>query len=135
MNPQLQAKVLKIMGAPQGKPLDTFIRDGVPLVALEHLAQHGVSAVAVGVLTSRILHRRHVKQEPLSRAEGDRLYRVSVIVLRTEQVFGHPDKARRWLSTAHRFLDGMTAWEAVATTPGYVAVLDSLERIHQGFFA
>jgi len=116
MNPQLQAKVLKIMGAPQGKPLDTFIRDGVPLVALEHLAQHGVSAVAFGVLTSRILHRRRVKQEPLSRAEGDRLYRVGVIVLRTEQVFGHLDKARRWLSTAHRFLDGMTAWEALCST-------------------
>lgn len=135
MNPQLQAQVLAIMGAPQGKPLDTFIREGVPLVALEHLAQRGVSAIAVGVLTSRTLHRRRVKREQLSRAEGDRLYRVSVILLRTEQVFGHPDKARCWLSTAHRFLGGMTAWEAVATTPGYAAVLDNLERIHQGFFA
>ncbi|EPM62086.1 hypothetical protein A264_04927 [Pseudomonas syringae pv. actinidiae ICMP 19071] len=128
MNPQLQVQVLEIMGAPQGKPLDTFIREGVPLVALEHLAQHGVGAVAVGVLTSRTLHRRRVKREQLSRAEGDRLYRVSVILLRTEQVFGHPDKARR-------FLGGMTAWEPAATTPGYAAVLDNLERIHQGFFA
>lgn len=95
MNPQLQAQVLEIMGAPQGKPLDTFIRKGVPLVALEHLVQHGVSAVAVGVLTSRTLHRRRVKREQLSRAEGDRLYRVNVILLRAEQVFGHPYKARR----------------------------------------
>ncbi|MFI3047850.1 antitoxin Xre/MbcA/ParS toxin-binding domain-containing protein [Pseudomonas coronafaciens] len=135
MNPQLQTQVLEIMGAPQREPLDTFIREGVPLIALEYLAQRGVSAVAVGVLTSRTLHRRRVKREQLSRAEGDRLYRVSMILLRSEQVFGHPDKARRWLSTAHRFLDGMTAWEAVATTPGYVAVLDNLERIHQGYFA
>lgn len=135
MNPQLQAQVLEIMGAPQRKPLDTFIREGVPLIALEYLAQRGVSAVAVGVLTSRTLHRRRVKREQLSRAEGDRLYRVSMIFLRSEQVFGHPDKACLWLSTVHSFLDGMTAWEAVATTPGYAAVLDSLERIHQGFFA
>ncbi|PPS32777.1 hypothetical protein BVY11_08630 [Pseudomonas amygdali pv. morsprunorum] len=49
MNPQLQAQVLEIMGATQRKPLDTFIREGVPLIALEYLAQRGVSAVAVGI--------------------------------------------------------------------------------------
>ncbi|EPJ76622.1 hypothetical protein CFII64_25963 [Pseudomonas sp. CFII64] len=128
-------QVLEMMGGIPGEPMDLLIRTGVSLEAIDNLSRHGVSAVSVGIINARTLRHRRTKGERLSPEEGDRLYRVSKLVVLAEQVFGDKDKAAHWLNKAQKAFGGLTALEAAATTPGYVAAEETLERINHGFFA
>ena len=87
------------------------------------------------IINARTLRHRRTKGERLSPEEGDRLYRVSKLVVLAEQLFGDKDKAAHWLNKAQKAFGGLTALEAAATTPGYVAAEETLERINHGFFA
>ncbi|MCD5976737.1 antitoxin Xre/MbcA/ParS toxin-binding domain-containing protein [Pseudomonas quasicaspiana] len=128
-------QVLELMAGIPGQPVDLLIRNGVSLEAIDNLSQHGVNAVNVGIINARTLRHRRTKGERLSPDEGDRLYRVSKLVVLAEQVFGDKDKAAHWLNKAQKAFGGLTALEAAGTTPGYVAAEETLERINHGFFA
>lgn len=128
-------QVLELMGGSKDVHMDALIRGGVSLVAIDNLLKHGVNAVSVGIINARTLRHRRSKGEPLSQEEGDRLYRVSKIVVLAEQVFGDVEKAANWLRKPQSVFDGLSALEAAATTPGYAAVEETLERINHGFFA
>lgn len=135
MNTQPDLQVLQMLGGSSGMRADVLIRSGVPLEALENLNKHGVNAVGVGIINARTLRHRKAKGEALSQEEGDHLYRVSKIVVLAESVFGDKDKAFRWLGKPSSTLGGLTALEAVATTPGYASVEEALLRIQHGFAA
>ena len=128
-------QVLEMMGGIPGEPMDLLIRSGVSLEAIDNLSRHGVSAVNVGIINARTLRHRRTKGERLSPEEGDRFYRVSKLVVLAEEVFGNKDKAAHWLNKPQKAFGGLTALEAAATTPGYVAAEEVLERINHGFFA
>ncbi|MGV8919320.1 MAG: antitoxin Xre/MbcA/ParS toxin-binding domain-containing protein [Pseudomonas sp.] len=132
---QPDSQVLEMMGGTQGVPMDALIRAGVSLVAIDNLSSHGINAVNIGIINARTLRHRRSKGESLSQEEGDRLYRVSKIVVLAEQVFGTKDKAAHWLNKNQTAFGGLTALEAAATTPGYIAAEETLERINHGFFA
>jgi putative toxin-antitoxin system antitoxin component (TIGR02293 family) len=128
-------QVLEMMAGIPGQPMDLLIRTGVSLEAIDNLSLHGVNAVNVGIINARTLRHRRTKGERLSPEEGDRLYRVSKLVVLAEQVFGDKEKAAHWLNTTQKAFGGLTALEAAATTPGYVAAEEVMERINHGFFA
>ncbi|WP_397453189.1 antitoxin Xre/MbcA/ParS toxin-binding domain-containing protein [Pseudomonas sp. NA-150] len=132
---QPDSQVLEMMGGTKGVPMDALIRAGVSLVAIDNLSSHGINAVNIGIINARTLRHRRSKGEPLSQEEGDRLYRVSKIVVLAEQVFGTKDKAAHWLNKHQTAFGGLTALEVAATTPGYIAAEETLERIDHGFFA
>jgi putative toxin-antitoxin system antitoxin component (TIGR02293 family) len=130
-----ESQVMELMGGAKGARMDAVIRGGVSLVAIDNLSKHGVNAVSIGIINARTLRHRRSKGEPLSQEEGDRLYRVSKIVILAEQVFADAEKAARWLSKPQSAFGGISALEAAATTPGYTAAEETLERINHGFFA
>lgn len=128
-------QVLEMMAGTPGVPADLLIRSGVSLEAIDNLSLYGVNAVSVGIINARTLRHRRTKGERLSPEEGDRLYRVSKLVVLADQLFGDKDKAAHWLNKAQKAFGGLSALETAATTPGYVAAEEVLERINHGFFA
>jgi len=135
MTTQPDYQVLEMMGGIPGESLDMLIRSGVTLAAIDNLARHGIDAVNIGIIKARTLRHRRINGKPLSREEGDRIYRVSKLLVLAIAVFGNKDKAAHWLHKPHKAFGSLTALEAAATTPGYVAAEDVLERISHGFNA
>ncbi|WP_416208253.1 antitoxin Xre-like helix-turn-helix domain-containing protein [Halomonas sp.] len=60
------------MGGHHGAGADELIRQGVPLAALDRLAEHGVDVSRLGIIKPRTLSHRRSRGEPLSAEEGDR---------------------------------------------------------------
>lgn len=131
----IEKEVLRLLGGSVGDTLDALIRSGIPLVALDNLSEHGVDVTRLGLINRRTLRHRRQKSESLSSDEGDRLYRLSRIVVLAEDVFGNQEKAARWLSKPRRALDGLSALEAIKTTPGFLAVEELLEQLRHGYVA
>ncbi|WP_416208254.1 antitoxin Xre/MbcA/ParS toxin-binding domain-containing protein [Halomonas sp.] len=52
-----------------------------------------------------------------------------------EEVFGSREKANQWLQKPRKALGGISALEASATTPGFVAAEELLEQLRFGFTA
>ncbi|WP_417339116.1 antitoxin Xre/MbcA/ParS toxin-binding domain-containing protein [Halomonas kashgarensis] len=92
-----------------------------------------MDASRLGFINTRTLRHRRQKSEPLSCDEGDRLYRLSRIVVLAEDVFVNQEKAARWLSKPRRALDGQSAFDAIKTTPGFLAVEELLEQLRYGY--
>lgn len=131
----IEEEVLELLGGHEGDTLDALIRAGIPLSVLDKLAQRGIDAGRLGIINPRTLRHRRQKSEPLNSDEGDRLYRVSRIVVLAEDVFGSQEKAATWLNKPRRALGGRNAFEAVKTTPGYLAVEELLEQLRHGYVA
>ncbi|MWJ28514.1 DUF2384 domain-containing protein [Halomonas sediminis] len=132
---ELEEEVALLMGGRRGVRTDELIRQGVPLAALERLAQHGVDVARLGIIKPRTLSHRRAKGEALSPEEGDRLYRASKIILLAEEIFGSQEKAAKWLKKPRRALGNLSALQAIATTPGYAAAEELLEQLRHGFAA
>lgn len=135
MSAQADIALLKLMGGNAGSRVDSLIRSGVPLSALDKLSERGINPVSIGIINARTLRHRRSRQEPLTPDEGDKFYRASRAVLLAEEVFGSREKALQWLTKPRKALAGMTALEAANTTPGYSEVEEMLEQIRNGFFA
>ncbi|GAA5177510.1 MULTISPECIES: antitoxin Xre/MbcA/ParS toxin-binding domain-containing protein [Halomonadaceae] len=135
LDSDVENEVTLLMGGRRGVQADELIRQGVPLVALDRLAKHGVDVVGLGIIKPRTLSHRRSRGETLSPAEGDRLYRAGRIILLAEEVFGSQEKASRWLQKPRKALGGISALEAIATTPGYIAAGQLLEQLRHGFAA
>ncbi|MFG6665970.1 antitoxin Xre/MbcA/ParS toxin-binding domain-containing protein [Halomonas sp. HNIBRBA4712] len=129
----VEARVAMLIGARSGVKSDELIRKGIPLSALERLAQHGVDVARLGIIKPRTLTHRRSKGEALSPEEGDRLYRASKIVLLAEEVIGSRAKAHRWLNKPRKALGNVNALQAIMTTPGYMAAEELLEQLRHGY--
>lgn len=132
---ELVADVVRLMAGYEGSSAHALIRKGVPLDALDRLADLGVDITHLGIINPRTLSHRRSRNQALSPEEGDRLYRVSKIILLAEDVFGSREKATKWLEKPRKALGGISALESVSTTPGYEAAEEQLEQIRHGFAA
>lgn len=78
---------------------------------------------------------RRLAQGILSPEESDRLARVAKIFNEAREVFGNPEKARGWMSTALAVFEGETPLQRADTSLGATQVEDVLGRIDQGVYS
>lgn len=78
---------------------------------------------------------RRKSEGSLTTAEFDGLYRMVRLYLLAELVFGDGARARDWLHSPKKRLDGMTPMEFASDSLGFEAVENWLHEIDQGYFA
>lgn len=127
--------ILQMLACPSGSSIDALIRRGFPISAVDHLSVQGIDAVAVGFLSAHRVKYCRQRQRCLTQDESDHLYRLCKVLVRAESVFGDHGKALTWLESPRVALGGLSALEAVITTPGYESVDDELERLSSGYCA
>ena len=108
-------------------------------------AEAAARAVASGLLTAEELYslvlprrtydRRREDDAPLTTAEGDRLMRAVRIILRAIEALADADKARVWLRTPNRALNGEVPMALLETDIGARLVERTLGRIEHGVYS
>ena len=128
----------KVLGVKVTSQLDfvPLLRAGLPWESFE-LATRALGltleeASASLRLPARTLARRKRGAGRLAPQESERLLGMASVSARTLEVFGSPDKARRWLKGASRALGGVTPLSLLDTDVGTQAVEDELTRIEHG---
>lgn len=116
---------------------ETFEK-GVPLSALEEFSVYSgfsLKELLEVVIPPRTLKHRRARKEPLNLDESDRLARVARLYDLGVQVFGNPDKARRWLSKPKHRFEERTPLAMMRTEMGGRGVEEMLYQIDEGVFA
>jgi putative toxin-antitoxin system antitoxin component (TIGR02293 family) len=105
--------------------------------ALAGLARLGYSdeEISTLVVSQRTLARRRAGAAPLTVEETDKALRLERVGSLAEQVFGDPNKARRWLRTPKDRLGGNTPVAFLASESGARVVEEMLHQIQHGIFA
>lgn len=108
-------------------------------------AEAAARAVASGLLTAEELYslvlprrtydRRREDEEPLTTAEGDRLLRAVRIIFRAIEALGDREKARVWLRTPNRALNGEEPMTLLESDIGARLVERTLGRIEHGVYS
>jgi putative toxin-antitoxin system antitoxin component (TIGR02293 family) len=118
-----------------------MVREGLPAAALDHVLAEltpdaGTQAEVYSVVgRARTLQRKRAARQPLSPDESDRLARLARILVRAEETFGNADKARRWLGSANRALDGIKPLTLLDSDAGSLVVEQILGRIEHGVYS
>ena len=114
------------------------VESGLPVSSLEEAADRfGLTTLAV-VRTLGMSERTFARRKAdavLTVEESDRLMRLFRLLDRAEVVVGDRDRARRWLNTANRGLDGRAPLSMASTETGAAMVFDLLGRIEHGVFS
>ena len=114
------------------------IQAGLPFRAVESL-QKALSLPAeqlrlvLGI--SRATFQRRKVQGKLGSAESERLARFQRLLEQAAEVFGGPDDARQWLTTAQPALGGAVPVEFAASEIGAREVVQLLGRIEHGVYS
>jgi len=122
-------------------PIDMIpaIRKGFPSTTLERVAEElGLSPVAVGGLLGipgRTLARRLQEKRAFTPDESQRVFRLSRVLTQATSALGSLEKARHWLKTPNRVLEGQVPLELLDTDVGADAVIEEIGRIEHGVFA
>jgi putative toxin-antitoxin system antitoxin component (TIGR02293 family) len=115
------------------------IRKGLPSSALKAVSKRlEMTPQATGEslgIAKRTLARRLKDREVLSTEESERVVRLARILAYAFEVFGNPEKARRWLQKPNRALAGEIPLHMLDTDIGANAVYEELGRIDYGVFA
>ena len=107
------------------------IEDGLPVTALDHLAD----AVAPDdarfkyrlIPKATLERRRKSPSKRLTSGEGDRLARLAKVFGFALDIYKEPEKARAFLTRPHQMLDGKPPLDvALATGPGADTVINLL---------
>jgi putative toxin-antitoxin system antitoxin component (TIGR02293 family) len=108
-------------------------------------AEAAARAVASGLLTPEELYslvlprrtydRRREDEQPLTVVEADRLLRAVGVVVRAIEALGDPEKARAWLRTPNRALNGEEPMALLETDVGARLVERTLGRIEHGVYS
>lgn len=120
--------------------LAELVRQGLPSSSLDHVL-HVLAAVESQAMiyrvvgSARTLQRKRAAHTALSSDESDRLARLARIVVRAESALGSQQKARTWLVTPNRALDGSTPLNLLDSDAGTSAVEQILGRIEHGIFS
>ena len=132
--------LFKRLGLPsRGEPLTRAVREGFPVVVLERLAgeldaPQKMVLLAVGIAPATLKRRR--ESGHLSRAESDRVYRLTNIFQQATQLFeGDSAMARQWLEQSAKALGGRTPMEYLETEAGANEVEDLIGRLEHGIIA
>jgi putative toxin-antitoxin system antitoxin component (TIGR02293 family) len=131
----------KVLGVKVTRRLDfvPLLRRGFPWESFERairaldltLEEAGASLR----VPTRTLARRKRGAERLAPEESERLLGLASVSARAQQVFGSPEKARRWLRSPSRAFGGVTPLSLLDTDVGAHAVEDELVRIEYGVHA
>lgn len=118
-------------------PMDWLylIREGIPTVALDSLgvnvhATNDERAQMLGISVRALAWRRH--KGILSPCESERLFRLAMVITRTEDVFGNLVNALAWLKDPNISLGGVIPIALLDTQIGTELVTDVLGRIEYG---
>ncbi len=114
------------------------VEAGLPLATLEEFAAYSgfaMKELLEVVIPLRTLKHRRQRQEPLSAEESDRLARVARLWEVGLNVFGNPDKARRWLTKPKVRFEERTPLQMMRTEAGGDGVEEMLGQIQEGYFA
>ena len=121
--------------------LAAMVREGLPSASLD-LVLEEVSSWAGAALVYDIVGRRRTlerktggKDALLKPSESDRLARLVRLIVRTEEVFGDPAKAHRWLLVGNRALGDQVPFQLLDSDAGALAVERILGRIEHGVYS
>jgi len=120
-----------------GEDLASLVDKRLPATAIKALVRNGLSDAEVYALIvpRRTLAHRIAKRQPLSKQESDKAVRVARITAMTEDIFGEPERAWRWLRKPKPRFDGKTPLEMLVTEVGGRLVEEMLIQINHGMFA
>jgi putative toxin-antitoxin system antitoxin component (TIGR02293 family) len=111
------------------------VQSGLPTQSADAVVQKGLLTPAELyrlVIPRRTLAHRKEKQRPLTAEQSDRLARVVRVVTRSEEALAGADKARVWLRTPNRALEGRAPLDLLDTDIGARMVERELVRIEHG---
>ncbi len=113
------------------------VEDGLATGAIAGLRRSGLTDDEIYslIVPRRTLTHRRARREALSREESDRAVRLARIAALSEQVFGHHERAWRWLRATKREFHGRTPLQLTATEAGARLVEELLYRIDEGMAA
>jgi putative toxin-antitoxin system antitoxin component (TIGR02293 family) len=119
------------------RDLATLVEKRLPPSAIQSLVRGGLSDAEVYrlIVPRRTLAHRIAKHQALSQEESDKAVRVARVAAMTEQVFGEPERAWRWLRKPKRQFGGKTPLEMLATEAGARLVEELVARIDDGLAA
>jgi putative toxin-antitoxin system antitoxin component (TIGR02293 family) len=114
--------------------LALVVRGRLPLVALEGLAEAGLSEQEIErlVIPQRTRRHRAAKKQPLTVEESDRAVRLLRIQTLAEDTFGSKAKADTWLRRPLAELHGETPLDIARTEAGARLVETILAKIAWG---
>jgi putative toxin-antitoxin system antitoxin component (TIGR02293 family) len=114
-----------------------ILENGFPHQVLDAAIEQGLHSreeSEVLVIPRRTLSHRRQKRQRLSLEESDRLLRIARVNAQAEEVFGNPEKARRWLRKPNRPLKDAVPLELLKTSTGAGLVQEELVRIEHGIY-
>lgn len=139
-------ELTKFMGGRSvvGTPKSDFdfikiIRAGLPSKVIANVVES--SAISEDVIykslriAKRTAARRKAAAATLKPAESELIYRFSKVVVTATAILGDRGKAREWLLTENRALDGNRPIDLLDTAIGLEDVLDVLHRIEYGVYS
>jgi putative toxin-antitoxin system antitoxin component (TIGR02293 family) len=138
--PTLLKRVQEMLGVARlrsDQDLVKLVEDRLPTGAIEALRRSGLTDGEIYslIVPRRTLTHRRARREALSREESDRAVRLARIAALGEQVFGHNERAWRWLRAAKRQFHDRTPLQLTATEVGARLVEELLYRIDEGMAA
>jgi putative toxin-antitoxin system antitoxin component (TIGR02293 family) len=113
------------------------LENGFPHEAIDAAIEQGLLSREESealVIPRRTLSHRRQKHQRLSLEESDRLLRIARVSAQADEVFGNPEKARRWLRKPNRPLQGAVPLELLKTSAGAELVQEELVRIEHGIY-
>lgn len=133
-----RANLHQLLGIPQSASdldIHVLIRHGFAATDLMSLvAGRVVSTSACSqIISLRALRCRAQRGQLLTIAESDRLFIFLHILSMAQVIFGHPDKARRWLDKPKVRFTGRTPLQMLKTLPGLGQVEEMLLQIADGY--
>ncbi len=127
----------RVLGA-RRPDLAAAIRAGLPVTALEHVAENlalePAEQARVLAVSVRTLQRLGKQRGRLDAAASDRLVRLARIYTDAAWLFEDDDKAARWLRAANPALDGEAPLALLDTDVGTRRVEAVLDRLQHGIY-
>lgn len=139
-------ELTRFMGGPSvvGSPKSEFefikiIRNGLPSKVINCVVKS--SSVSEEVLykslriAKRTVARRKANDSRLKSSESELIYRFSRVLVTAKTILGDIHKAREWLLSENRALNGHRPIDLLDTGIGYEDVMDVLHRIEFGVYS
>jgi len=129
-----------VVGSPQSDfEFIEIIRHGLPSKVIKCVVKS--SAVSEEVIykslriAKRTVARRKASAARLKAAESELIYRFSRVLVTATDILGDRDKARQWLLSENRALNGERPIDLLDTGIGFEDVMDVLHRIEFGVYS
>jgi putative toxin-antitoxin system antitoxin component (TIGR02293 family) len=130
----------KVIGSPKTE-LDfvPIIRKGFPVSVFTNLrdrSQLSEELICSSLrIAKRTAARRKKENTRLKPDESELLLRLARLFVAANNVLGNEDKARQWLTTENRSLDGAAPIQLLDTALGFEEAMNTLHHIEYGVFA